>query len=86
MTISTIQCYVVELRNGSGELIAILENAYNISYSQTINSPHLLTFNLPADDSKASNITLDNELWLRNICTDVVVRKFKLHKKTEART
>jgi len=77
--------YTIEIRNGDGDLLAILENAHGISYEQIINSPHALTFNLPAVDSKVSNILLANEYWLRDNQTDTVIRKFKLQHKMDSR-
>ena len=78
--------YTIEIRNGAGELLAILENAYGISYAQTINSPHSLTLDLPANDSKISNILLANECWLRDNRTDTVIHKFRLRHKMGMRT
>jgi len=78
--------YTIEIRNGDGDLLAILENAHGISYEQIINAPYPLTFNLPADDSKISNILLANECWLRDNQTDTVVRKFKLQHEMDVRT
>jgi len=80
------RAYTIEIRNGDGELLAILENAHGIAYAQMINSPHSLTFNLPADDSKASNILLANEVWLRDNRTGECVRRFRLQKKMDSRT
>ena len=78
--------YTIEIRNGAGELLAILENAHGISYAQIINSPYPLTFDLPSDDSKASSILLANECWLRDNRTDTVIRKLKLQRKMDTRT
>jgi len=73
--------YTIEIRDGDGDLLAILENAHGISYAQMINSPHSLTLDLPANDSKISNILLANECWLRDNQTDTIIRKFKLRHK-----
>ena len=70
--------YILELHNSDGDLVAILENAHDISYSQMINSPFALSFALPADDSKASNILLSNEIWLRDYKSGTVIKKFRL--------
>ena len=78
--------YTIEIRNGDGALLAILENAHGISYTQIINSPYPLTFDLPSDDSKVSNILLANECWLRDNRTDTVIHKFKLHHEMDMRT
>jgi len=77
--------YIVEVRDTSGNLIQILENANSIYYTEEINVAHTLSFLMPADDSKLSDITLANELWLRNYSTDTVVRKFRLQKKWDIR-
>lgn len=77
--------YTIEIRNGDGELLAILENAHGIGYAQTINAPHSLRFAMPADDSKSSNILLANEYWLRDNRTDTIIRKFRLQRKVDTR-
>lgn len=75
----------IEVRSGSGSLIAILDNAHHIRVVQEDNAPTLLEFDLPADDSKGSSLTLANEIWIRSVKTGGVVAKFKLHKKTDTR-
>ena len=77
--------YVLELHNSSGDLVAILKNAHDIAYAQMINSPHTLSFSLPAGDSKVSDITLANEIWLRNYKTGKVIKKFRLSQKRDIR-
>ena len=77
--------YTLEIRDSSGNLVAILENAHNISYQQLINTPHVLQFDLPATDSKVSDVTLANELWLRDGRTNAVIRKFLLKRKWDVR-
>lgn len=77
--------YILELRDSDGALISILQKSYHISYSQFINSAHELTFTIPADDSKVTDITLANEIWLRNHRTNTVIKKFKLGRKREVR-
>jgi len=81
----TARTYTIEIRNGDGDLIAILENAHGISYKQEINAPRSLKFELPATDSKLSNILLANEYWLRDNRTGIVIRKFKLRHKVDLR-
>ena len=78
--------YIVEVRDTSGNLIQILENASSINYTEEINVAHSLSFLMPADDSKLSDVTLANELWLRNYSTDTVIRKFRLQKKWDIRS
>jgi hypothetical protein len=70
--------FQLEVHNTDGDLVAILENAFGISYDARINQPHKLTFSIPAADSKQSDITLANEIWLRNLKTNTVVRKFRI--------
>jgi len=77
--------YAVEIRDGSGNLVAILENAHGIGYVQTINAPHNLRFNLPSDDGKLADITLANQLWLRDCKTGTVIRKFQLQRQRDER-
>ncbi len=72
------QKYIIELRDSDGNLVARLKHAYGIDYKQTINAPHYLKFQLPATDDNASSITLANEIWLRDMKSDTVLRKFKL--------
>jgi len=77
--------YTIEVRNGDGDLVAILENVHEIDYTQEINAPHSLTFTAPATESKLSNILLANEYWLRDNRTGTVIRKFKMHRKADTR-
>ena len=77
--------YTLELHNSGGNLITILENAHDIAFSQMINSPHTLSFALPADDAKAGDIILANEIWLRDYTTKEVVKKFRLSQKRDSR-
>lgn len=70
--------YTIELHSSDLKLIAVLENAYNISYTEVINEAPTLSFDLPADDVKAVNITKANEIWLRNYETGAIVNKFGL--------
>lgn len=56
--------YYIEVRDSSDDLIARLENAYEIRYVAQVNAPHILEFKLPAWDTKATNLTLANEYWL----------------------
>jgi len=84
-TIISDHKYIVELHDSSGDLVAVLDNAYAIAYSQNINLPFMLQFAIPADDEKVSNITLANEIWLRDYDTQIVVRKFRLQKQIDSR-
>jgi len=77
--------YTIEVRNGDGDLIAILENAHSIDYRQEINAPHSLRFQVPTTDSKVDNVLLANEYWLRDNRTGIVIRKFKLQHKRDTR-
>lgn len=77
--------YIVEVRDGSGDLVCVLDNAYGIKLSEAINEPPMLDFFVPADDSKLANLTMDNEVWLRNYETGVVVKKFRLGHRKDTR-
>jgi len=70
--------YQLEARDTSDNLLAILKNAFDINYTKQLNAPHILKFSLPADDSKSTNVTLVNEIWLRDNYRHEVVRKFRL--------
>ena len=50
--------------SNGGALICILENAYNIAWSQRINELDILTFSLPSGDPKASELVGGREIWL----------------------
>lgn len=75
----------IEVRDGAGKLIAILDQAYHVRLVQEDNAPAVLQFDIPADDSKVNNLTLANEIWLRSVRTQGIIAKFKLHKKTDVR-
>jgi len=77
--------YVLELHNSDGDLVAILQNASDIGYAQMVNSPHSLSFSIPADDSKTSDITLANEVWLRNQTTGLIIKRFRLSHERDIR-
>ncbi|MBA7586504.1 hypothetical protein ES708_28506 [subsurface metagenome] len=71
--------YVLEIHQAlTGNLIAILNNAYGINFSETINETPTLRFELPGDDVKAADLVRDNEVWLKNYETGEIVLKFRL--------
>jgi len=77
--------YILELRDSSGDLVEMLQNAYNISYTQIVNSPSALSFTLPADDAKAADILLSNEIWLRDYESGTIIKKFRLSHRRDVR-
>lgn len=77
--------YTVELHNSDGGLVTILENAYGISYSETINEAPILNFSLPTDNDKAVNIIKANEIWLRDYEAGTIVKKFRLNLRRDTR-
>lgn len=77
--------YTIEVRDSSGNLLVILENATGISLVEQLNRPPMLDFRLPADDSKISHISPDNEYWLRNYETGVLVKKFLISRRRDTR-
>lgn len=77
--------YVVELHSSDLKLIAVLENAHTIAYAEAINEAPTLSFNLPADDAKAVNITKANEIWLRDYDTGAIINKFGLTTEKDVR-
>jgi len=77
--------FILEIHDSSGNLISILENAYDIRWVQELNKAHQLGFSLPIDDPKRADILLTNEIWLRNYRTALVERKFILSSTVEQR-
>ena len=77
--------YVIELHNSNDDLVAVLENAYGISYREAINEAPTLSFKLPADDTKATNIIKANEIWLRKYEDGSLVNRFRLTRKSDIR-
>lgn len=77
--------YAVELHSSDLKLVAVLENALAITYTEAINEAPTLRFNIPADDAKAVNITKANEIWLRDYDTGTIVNKFGLTIKKDVR-
>ena len=77
--------YIVELRDSSGNLVNILQNAHEIAFAKALNEPATLAFALPADDAKASGIILANEVWLRNYDTGAIIKKFRLNLRRDTR-
>ncbi len=70
--------YILEIHDTDGNLVSILHNAYNISFSEALNEAPLLGFSIPADDNKVADLLRDNEVWLRNYKTGATMKKFGL--------
>ena len=70
--------FLLEVRTTAGALLAMLGNAYGIYYQAKLNAPHILKFSLPADDTNASLLTVVNEVWLRHVKKNTIVRKFRI--------
>jgi len=77
--------YILEVREPAGDLLAILNNAYDISYEYAPNEPSPFLFNLPADDDNRAYIASPNEVWLRDYKTGDLIRKFRLNKVKDTR-
>ena len=77
--------FILEIHDSSGNLISILENAYDIRWVQELNKAHQLGFSMPIDDPKRADILLTNEIWLRDYRSAVVQRKFILSSTVEQR-
>ena len=79
--------HTLEIHDTSGNLIAILQNAYDGVYTEAINQAPMLSFKIPGDDSKASNIIKANEFWLMNYEaeTPTVINKFRLSQRSDGR-
>jgi hypothetical protein len=80
-----IQRYTIEVHNTAGDLLAMLKYAYDVSYEQEVNTSHVLAFQILADDPNLAYITKANELWLRDVTSGDVVRKFKLQHEIDTR-
>lgn len=77
--------YIVELHDSSGDLVAVLERASSIAWTRTINEAPLLSFVMPADDSKIASISRNDEIWLRNYYTGEVLGKFLIYLEKDSR-
>jgi len=75
--------FILEARNSSDELLAILQNAYGIRLIEELNRPPMLDFNLPGDDDKLTHITKANRIWLRDYDTGTVLYKFVLGRRSD---
>lgn len=56
--------FTLEVRDAAGNLIARLENAFDVSPSEAISEPGRLRFSLPRDDPKWAELQYGRELWL----------------------
>jgi len=70
--------YIVEIRDTSGNLIHLLENAFDIELEEAVNTPIRVTFSLPATDPKLYYVTKANEIWARDTEADEVLAVTKL--------
>jgi len=77
--------YQIEVHDTDGSLVAVLEKSYEISLEEKANAPKVLTFTIPADESKLTYITRARELWVRDVENDVVIAKTKLLRKEDVR-
>ena len=78
--------YTIEVRDSSGDLLAILENAFGIGLTEQLNRPPMLDFRLPADDSKIAYIDPDNEIWLRDYEQGTLKDKFLIARRRDVRS
>lgn len=81
--------YTVEIHDPDSDpinaLVTILDNAHLIAYTEAINQAPTLSFDLPADDTKAVNIIKANEIWLRDYEGGTLVNRFRLTRKSDTR-
>jgi len=77
--------FVLEIRDSSDNLLAVLKDAYNVTLEETVNAPKVLSFMIPADNAKLTNLTRANELWVRNMRTNTVISKTRLTRRDDAR-
>jgi len=69
--------YRLEVHKSDGDLISMLRNPFSIRYTRALNEPHQLAIQMPADDDALDDITVGNEIWLRDLKDGTVVRKFQ---------
>jgi len=77
--------FILEIRDSSDNLLAVLKDAYNVTLEETVNAPKVLSFMIPADNTKLTNLTRANELWVRNMRTGNVISKTRLTRRDDAR-
>lgn len=81
----TARFYILELRDSSDNLVAILENALSIELEEILHRPPVLSFDFPSSDSKVANIVRANEIWLYKLGTATILNKFRLCIKDDKR-
>lgn len=64
LTSTTGRLYTLELRNASGDLIAVLDEWISAQWKRTINDPDQLTLVYPGDSWIADYLTNPYEIWL----------------------
>lgn len=84
-TLAAALAYIIEARNSSGDLLAILQNAHGIGLTEELNRPPMLDFLIPADDDKLTHISQANQVWLRDYDTGSVLYKFILSRRGDTR-
>ena len=77
--------YVLEVRDASNDLVAFLENAFNITLEEEINKAPILSFDFPSTDSKVANLTRANEILLYKYGTATILGRFRLCIKDDKR-
>ena len=68
--------FVIEIRDLSGSLLSVLENASNVVYSQGVGMPSL-EFDVPSNDEKRLTLSRDREIWLCDCRIGSVLAKFR---------
>ena len=56
--------FLLEVHEANGNLVCMLENAFNASWTRRINEIGVLTFSLPSSDTKSSELIGGREVWL----------------------
>lgn len=77
--------YTIEVHETDGTLVTILEKSYEISLEEKVNSPKVVSFAIPSDESKLSYLTRAREIWVRDVSNNTVITKTKLLRKEDAR-
>jgi len=83
LELTLVPPYQVEIHDDEGDLLAVLENAYNVGYRMELNRVGGLGFSLPADDPKWRYIADGREVWLYE--NGVLVEVYRITRRRTAR-
>jgi len=70
--------FIIEVRDTSGNLLAILRDISEPILEQAVNTPDILSITIPTTSYGREYITRINELWVRDTILGTVISKTKL--------